>query len=268
MTCHTTLSQLSSRTSLFNVIVAMVQTDRTSACIHTIQERTSGHATWLTLPWLLVECVMYVTLATFVARQPLLASSQFDMFATAKSNGWKKCLPAATDLANAFLSLEKALQTSLYSTVKSSTALPEFWTAVSSALSSDTASSQIAARALSQAFADVLQWSLWGNKTDLSLHVDAAALAPAQVKQQQQGDASTASHQETVQINDPRVIVDNYPQLWSYLEGALQAGPLQRVDIILDNSGKCLCTWSPFWNNSCMGACTPELVERRCIVRL
>ncbi|GFH25916.1 DUF89 domain-containing protein [Haematococcus lacustris] len=56
-------------------------------------------ATWLNLPWLLVECYLYVHIAAAVQAQPLLAEAGFDCFATQKAAGWIKSVPAAQELA-------------------------------------------------------------------------------------------------------------------------------------------------------------------------
>lgn len=73
-----------------------------------------------------------------------------------------------------------------------------------------------------------LQYSLWGNKTDLSMLVDVANIDADQVAAAPL--AAGASH--------PFVIVDEFEPLWQRLRSlrSSSARP-RRIDIVLDNAG-------------------------------
>jgi hypothetical protein len=87
-----------------------------------------------------------------------------------------------------------------------------------------------------------LQYSLWGNKTDLSMlvdvaHMDSSAAAAAAAVGTSSGSGSGSSN----------IIVDETDALWEYLKAKAAAaqGPgaeglqcaVPRIDIILDNAG-------------------------------
>lgn len=81
------------------------------------------------------------------------------------------------------------------------------------------------------------QYALWGNKTDLSLLVDASAINPtAMAAAVAAGNASNSGGAH------PYVIVDEYEQVWSHLQAARSHAVAQgrpvRMDIVLDNSGR------------------------------
>ncbi|KAJ3089084.1 hypothetical protein HK102_007241 [Quaeritorhiza haematococci] len=84
---------------------------------------------------------------------------------------------------------------------------------------------------------DFFQFSLWGNQTDLSLHVD--------TKQQASVQAMQTSDKEKLADTHSKIIVNDIDEVMAYLK------PLKnvRIDIVLDNAGfelfvdLCLADW-------------------------
>ncbi len=79
----------------------------------------------------------------------------------------------------------------------------------------------------------VCQWSLWGNKTDLSLLVDASGLNPVS-----SASATHTNSDGTLHPTNPHVIVDEYGAVWARLSRDLGSQGPGRIDIVLDNSGR------------------------------
>jgi len=161
----------------------------------TLWRKRVPNATWLNLPWLLIECAMYVEVAArLAAPSARLAGARIDPFAVQKAAAWAKSATAAAELAaEACRVLQRVRAQGLRGDV------------------------------LKQECYAVMQYSLWGNKTDLSLLVDASAVNPVSSVGDAQG--SGAGH--------PFVIVDEYDGAWK----VLASGPPGRVDIVLDNAG-------------------------------
>jgi hypothetical protein len=155
------------------------------------RKRTEGsEATWLTLPWLTVECYMYVRLAVALNRQPILASKRFDPFGVAKMAAFDKSRESMSTLAVSLLEILKG-------------------------------------SCGKEKLVEVLNFSLWGNKTDLSLLIDASKIDPAKLAQQK-----GASGQQS-----PFLIVDESDGVWNLLSSNKPSATKRRIDIILDNSG-------------------------------
>ncbi len=77
-----------------------------------------------------------------------------------------------------------------------------------------------------------VQWSLWGNKTDLSLLVDASGLNPVS-----SAAAGSRGGDGTLHPTNPHVIVDEYAGVWGRLTRDMASQGPRRIDIVLDNSG-------------------------------
>ena len=152
------------------------------------RKRTDGSdSTWLTLPWLTVECYMYVRIAVAINRQPLLASKRLDPF-TVKMAAFDKSRESMSEMAVALIEILRSPS--------------------------------------KDGLNQVMNFSLWGNKTDLSLLIDASKIDPANLAEQ-----NGASGKKS-----PFLIVDDFEQVWSLLS-TQSTGTKRRIDIVLDNSG-------------------------------
>jgi hypothetical protein len=125
----------------------------TNACLAAWQAQ-SGHRTWLSLPWLVVECYMYVWVNTALAQQPALAQQRYDPFRRQQLAAFTKSAGSVADIATAVRQLVEA----------TGPGTPE---------------AQLRGRCF-----EVVQYALWGNKTDLSLLVDASHLDVAELAAQ------------------------------------------------------------------------------------
>ncbi|KAG1678797.1 hypothetical protein FOA52_012837 [Chlamydomonas sp. UWO 241] len=150
--------------------------------------------TWLALPWLLVECYMYARIQVAIQAQPLLAAAKFDPFHVQKIAAFDKSRPSIASLG----------------------------AAVSDLLEQGTQGGEEGVR---DRLYQVMQYALWGNKTDLSLLVDASKIDPTALAAPS-SDGGKAS---------PYLIVDEFDAVWELLRKT--SGRSRRVDIVLDNSG-------------------------------
>ncbi|GBF90174.1 hypothetical protein Rsub_03307 [Raphidocelis subcapitata] len=150
---------------------------------------------WLGLPWLVVECYLYARLATIVAAQPTLAAADYDPFAKSKLQALFKSGAAVGELAAAGEGLLKA----------------------EAAAAGD-------AGAAGKLLREVFMYALWGNKTDLSMLVDASKL---DVNASVRGAAAGAGAAGNL-------LVDEADAAWAALQAAPAGG---RIDIVLDNAG-------------------------------
>ncbi|GAX79057.1 hypothetical protein CEUSTIGMA_g6497.t1 [Chlamydomonas eustigma] len=158
--------------------------------------------TWLNLPWLLVECYMYVRIAVAIQSQPILRELNFDPFKTQKLVAFDKSSASITNMAQAVHNLV---------TTSGSTSTVDV---------------------IRKGLYEVIQYSLWGNKTDLSLLVDASKIDPS----------AMATALSSV-AGSPFLIVDEFDSVSALLCGpgntrkGLKQGATRRIDIVLDNSG-------------------------------
>ncbi|GIL63632.1 hypothetical protein Vafri_17671 [Volvox africanus] len=236
-------------------------------------------STWLSLPWLLVECYMYAAVYAALKREPVLAG--YDPFNRQKAAAWAKSAAAAAAMAAEVELLKQGLHAGAedpsQQTSESSPAIAGKQAAASNSHLNAGAElpvrvSKVAARA---AVLAGLSMALWGNKVDLSLLVNAAALdaqalaAPPPSASLDRVDGTAATAAAAVEAQSlSRVIVDDSTAVWAAIEG-LHAGRIAdggecrtnsgsggagddgdsggggggggeggvRIDIILDNSG-------------------------------
>jgi len=202
----------------------------------------TGEDSWLGLPWLMVECYMYTAIATAIQSQPLLAGGTtgssygshmtsldigtYDPFLVQKQSAWAKSSSAVAELATAIEAIHADLQRG--GPLREAMSHPERQGAVQ------------------QKLFEVVQYCLWGNKTDLSLRQDAALDAAASLAETEramvrggghEGSSSSSSSAGPASTNP--LIVNEYVGLWEHLKGVARAqgGQGGRVDIIMDNSG-------------------------------
>jgi hypothetical protein len=145
------LQQLEAPAAASPSLVAAVAS--TNACLQAWKEH-SGNSTWFSLPWLIIECYMYVWINVALAQQPALAQQQYDPFHRQKLAAFTKSAKSVADMAGAV------------KTVLQATGLG------------------IQQDQLKQQCFEVVQYALWGNKTDLSLLVDASQVDAAQLAAQ------------------------------------------------------------------------------------
>lgn len=187
----------------------------------------SAAPTWFGLPWLTIECYLYVRMAAIIQQQPYLASIRFDPFASQKQAAFVKSSSSVEEIADSVL--------------------------------------QMLARPISSPaeardhMVNAVQYSLWGNKTDLSVLVDASNINPAALA----AVSSSSSTGGGQQASNPHLILNDFALIWDHLNKLKQqragsngrGGQAQaaRIDIILDNAGlelyadlclaDCLVTW-------------------------
>lgn len=146
---------------------------------------------WLGLPWLTVECYLYARLAAIMARQPLLAAAKYDPFARQKMAALLKSGAAVAELAAAGEAL-----------------LSEYPSPGSSGASSGGSSGASGSEAATKRhLREVFMYALWGNKTDLSMLVDASRL---DVSASVRGAAAGAGA-------GGNLIVDEFEAVWAAL---------------------------------------------------
>jgi hypothetical protein len=148
ITSDSELQQLTAPAAASSSLVAAVAS--TNACLQAWKEH-SGNSTWFSLPWLIIECYMYVWINVALAQQPALAQQQYDPFHRQKLTAFTKSAKSIADMAG-------AVRTVLQETGPG-----------------------IAQEQLKQQCFEVVQYALWGNKTDLSLLVDASQLDVAEL---------------------------------------------------------------------------------------
>jgi hypothetical protein len=151
ITSDADLQQLEAPAAASPSLVAAVAS--TNACLQAWKEH-SGNSTWFSLPWLIIECYMYVWINVALAQQPALAQQQYDPFHRQKLAAFTKSAKSVADMAGAV------------KTVLQATGLG------------------IQQDQLKQQCFEVVQYALWGNKTDLSLLVDASQVDAAQLAAQ------------------------------------------------------------------------------------
>ena len=152
---------------------------------------------WLAAPWLYTECYMYRLIHTyFTLSTPFWHS--FDMFATSKRSSLVGSKKGAIELVKRFRGVLD-----------------------------DMAESQAADEETQKAiFEEMIQISLWGNATDLSL---LTSLSVEELNSRQ-GKAVRES-------NKANIIVDDTDQVWSLLSRIRSSGASKDIHIVLDNAG-------------------------------
>ena len=150
---------------------------------------------WYNVPWLFVECFMYRKIADICLSSEWY--KEFDPFRIQKEKGFHSSLPAMQTLAEFLVDKIKGFE------------------------------GEIPRDQLRDDFVKLLQFCLWGNKTDLSL---IAKYDGSQDLSQLQ--ASSHEHLTTLRA---KILSDDTEQIWELIEKG--RGTKKRLCYVLDNSG-------------------------------
>lgn len=153
--------------------------------------------TWLSVPWLYSECYMYRLIHTFFTTSTPHWRT-FDMFTTDKRKALVGSKIGAVELVKRFRGMLQSI-----------------------------ADKEVMDEATAKAiFEEMIQISLWGNATDLSLLTSLSV----EELQSRQGKAARDS-------SKANVLVDDSGQVWDLLEKTKAAGTSGEIHIVLDNAG-------------------------------
>ena len=152
---------------------------------------------WLAAPWLYTECYMYRVIHTFFTLSTPFWHS-FDMFATSK-------------------------RSSLVGSKKGTIELVKKFREVLQAIGEKQAVDEETQKAI---FEEMIQISLWGNATDLSL---LTSLTVEELNSRQ-GKAVRDSNKQNIVVNDTE-------QVWGLLSRLRSLGSSKDIHIVLDNAG-------------------------------
>ncbi|KAL9104909.1 MAG: hypothetical protein Q9163_000226 [Psora crenata] len=159
--------------------------------------RTLQQPKWLKAPWLYTECFMYRLVATyFTTSTPFWQS--FDVFAHSKRLSFEGSHIGTVELVKRFRTMLDAIQ-------------------------SDEATDEATQKAI---FEEMVQISLWGNATDLSL---LTSLSVEELQSRQGKEAREASK--------ANVMVDDTHQVWDLLSTLKKEKTLGEIHYVLDNAG-------------------------------
>ena len=150
---------------------------------------------WYNVPWLFVECFMYRKIVDICLSSERY--KEFDPFRIQKEKGFHSSLPAIQTLAEFLIQRINGLK------------------------------GKMARDELHNDFVKLLQFCLWGNKTDLSL---IAKYDGSQDLSQLQ--ASSHDHLTTLQS---KILCDDTEKIWELINN--EKGVKKRVCYVLDNSG-------------------------------
>ena len=145
---------------------------------------------WLAAPWLYTECYMYRLIHTYFTSSTQFWHS-FDMFATSKKSSLVGSKKGTIELVKRF----RAVLSTIAETEKA-------------------------------IFEEMIQISLWGNATDLSL------LTSVSVE-----ELNSRQGQAVRESNKKNILVDDTEQVWSLLSRLRSMGHSKDIHIVLDNAG-------------------------------
>ena len=152
---------------------------------------------WLAAPWLYTECYMYRLIHTYFTLSTHFWHS-FDVFATSK-------------------------RASLVGSKKGTIELVKRFRGVLSSIAEKQAVDEETEKAI---FEEMIQISLWGNATDLSL------LTSLSVE-----DLNSRQGKAVRESNKKNILVDDTEQVWSLLSKLRSVGRSKDIHIVLDNAG-------------------------------
>lgn len=161
------------------------------------QELRINKPTWLNSPWLYTECYMYRFMHTFYTMSTPFWRS-FDMFVTGKRKSLIDSKMAAIELVKKFRETIQAI-----------------------------ADKEIGAEGIQKAlFEEMVEISLWGNATDLSL------LASLSVEELQSRQGKAAREKSKANI-----VADDTEQVWTLLSKLKSSTMQNSIHVVLDNAG-------------------------------
>lgn len=152
---------------------------------------------WQAAPWLYTECYMYRLIHTYFTLSTGFWHS-FDIFATSKRSSLVGSKKGTIELVNRFREVVRAI-------------------VEKKAVDEDTE------KAL---FEEMIQISLWGNATDLSL------LTSLSVE-----ELNSLQGKAVREANKKNILADDTQQVWSLLSGLRSMGVSKDIHIVLDNAG-------------------------------
>ncbi len=164
---------------------------------YNVEFKTLKERKWLAAPWLYTECYMYRLIHTYFTLSTQYWHS-FDMFATSK-------------------------RSSLVGSKKGTIELVKRFRGVLQAIAEKQAVDEETQKAI---FEEMIQISLWGNATDLSL---LTSLSVEELNSRQ-GKAVRDSNKENIVVNDTE-------QVWRLLSKLRSLGSPRDIHIVLDNAG-------------------------------
>ena len=156
-----------------------------------------GKVSWLNAPWLYTECYMYRLMHTFFTTSTPYWQN-FDMFATSKSGALVGSKKGTIELVKHFRGMIEALE-------------------------SKDAVDEATQKAI---FEEMVQISLWGNATDLSL------LTSMSIEELDSRQGKVA--RESSKAN---VLVDDTEQVWALLSKLKSENKSGEIHCVLDNAG-------------------------------
>lgn len=157
----------------------------------------SKPVTWLTGPWLFLECYIYQLINNFMLETNDSFWLNFDLFEELKNNTFKQSEFGVLELCKRYEVLSQQLNTQ--------------------SVDLDT---------LKLLFNEFIDISLWGNATDLSLLAGNVTLE----------DIKSVQGAEVRKKNEEKILINDLPNAWERLTGN-KSNKSKRVDVILDNSG-------------------------------
>ncbi|ODV66283.1 DUF89-domain-containing protein [Hyphopichia burtonii NRRL Y-1933] len=153
--------------------------------------------TWLTGPWLYLECYLYQLIHLFFLQSDEPFWSTFDIFNRLKTKTFQQSESGVLELCKRYQVLHDQLTNE---------------------------SNKIDESLLKILFTEFIDISLWGNATDLSLLAGNVTLE----------DIKSVQGAEVRKKNEEKIIVNDLPQAWSEF---ISSKGNRNVDIVLDNSG-------------------------------
>jgi len=157
-----------------------------------------GPLTWLNAPWLYTECYMYRLIHTFFSLSQSPFWQTYDIFAEQKRNSLTVSKSGVVELVQWFRNINRTTKEHALNTEEEMKALVE----------------------------EVIQISLWGNATDLSL----LTTISIEDLQSRQGKKAREASKENV-------VDDDTNQVWELLQSMPQKKGEREIHIVLDNAG-------------------------------